>query len=129
MFSFCRSLLDELRKEHEYDPRDRHGSNEATERMVRMLGRLGSRSVSVETKLSLLSRLQDVPEKEKMTEQCVVQMLSSESGDLISCLVTTIDIFTDTLATQRSSLLHQTLIFVNKCLRKFGFALRLLHNM
>ena len=121
MFSFCRSLLDELRKEHEYDPRDRHGSNEATERMVRMLGRLGSRSVSVATKLALLSRLQDVPERE-MTEQCVVQMLSSESGDLISCLVTTIDIFTDTLATQRSSLLHQTLIFINKCFSKFGFA-------
>ena len=122
MFSFCRSLLDELRKEHEYDPRDRHGSSEVTERMIRMLGRLGSRSVSVETKLALLSRLQDVPEKE-MTEQCVVQMLSSESGDLISCLVTTIDIFTDTLATQRSSLLHQTLIFVNKCLRKFDFSM------
>lgn len=85
-------------------------------------------SVSVETKLALLSRLQDVPEKE-MTEQCVVQMLSSESGDLMSCLVTTIDIFTDTSATQRSSLLHQTLIFVNKCLRKFGFALRQLHDM
>ena len=122
MFSFCRSLLDELRKEHEYDPRDRHGSNEATERMIRMLVRLGSRSVSVETKLALLSRLQDVPENE-MTEQCVVQMLSSESGDLISCLVTTIDIFTDTLAAQRSSLLHQTLIFVNKCLRKFDFSM------
>ena len=102
------------------DPRDRHGSNEEVERMVRTLGRLGSLSVSVEKKISLLFRLKDIP-AEVITEQAVVQMLSSESGDLMSCLISILDIFTDTQAQDRSRLLHLTLAFVNKCLSKLHF--------
>ena len=115
---YFRSLLDDLKKVA--DPSDRHGSNEEIERIVRTLGRLGSLSVSVEKKISLLSRLQDIP-ADVITEQAVVQMLSSESGDLMSCLISAFDIFTDTLAQDRSNLLQLTLAFANKCLGKFEF--------
>ena len=99
------NLLDDLK--HETD---------RPVRIISSLSKLSSVGVSVEEKITLLQKLLTL---DKLTELQVIRMLSEERGDLVSCLVRIINIYTDTAASNKDMLLKLMLMFHNKCLGEY----------
>ena len=100
------NLLDDLKQQPE-----------KTLKILSLLSKLSSVGVSVEEKITLMQKLLTL-DTESLTEVVVIRMLSEERGDLVSCLVRIIKIYTDTAANNREMLLMLMLTFHNNCLGK-----------
>ena len=98
-----------------------NGSDEAWgfkadgKRALSLVPRLSSYTESVENKISILQRLLAIPTSD-LTETIVMGLLSSERGDLVSCLARVVEIYSVTNAPQKLELLERMIQFVNKCL-------------
>ena len=100
------NLLDDLKQQPE-----------KTLKILSLLSKLSSVGVSVEEKITLMQKLLTL-DTESLTEVVVIRMLSEERGDLVSCLVRIINIYTDTATNNREMLLKLMLTFHNNCLGK-----------